>query len=386
MLLHWGAVQHQKNWPGSSMHILITVNAAWNIWNFRKPLIEALLQDGHQLTLIAPFDESVAALKGVGCRFVPLEMDIKGLNPFKDFRLTARMNRQFRRVRPDAILSFTIKNNLFGAFAAKWLGIPFIPTVTGLGTAFLSGGILQRVAEFLYRRAFTGLPTVFFQNADDRDLFISSALIGSEQARLLPGSGIDLERFSAAPYPAGGPTIFLMISRLLRDKGVQEYVDAARIVKQQRDDCVFQLLGAAGAANRSAFGIDSVDEWEAEGVIEYLGTTDDVRSAIERAHCVVLPSYREGAPRTLIEAAAMARPLIATDVPGCRDVVAHGATGYLCDVKSARSLADACAAFLALRAEARAEMGRAGRAKMQAEYDVKLVIEAYRRAVREATR
>ena len=368
------------------MRIVMTVNACWNIWNFRRSLLSALIADGHAVTVLAPEDRSTRDLVALGCDFVALPMSVKGLNPISDFSLLKRFRRELRALQPDLVLGFTIKNNIYGALAAKSLGIRFIPNVTGLGTAFLSGGILQRVAQFLYRRAFSGLPTVFFQNADDRDLFISSALIGSEQARLLPGSGIDLERFSAAPYPVSGPTIFLMISRLLRDKGVQEYVDAARIVKQQRDDCVFQLLGAAGAANRSAFGIDSVDEWEAEGVIEYLGTTDDVRSAIERAHCVVLPSYREGAPRTLIEAAAMARPLIATDVPGCRQVIDEGKTGYLCEVKSARSLADACAAFLALPTEARAEMGRAGRAKMQAEYDVKLVIEAYRRAVREATR
>lgn len=168
----------------------------------------------------------------MGCRFVPLEMNVKGLNPLHDYRLMQRFKRIFRTEAPDVVLSYTIKNNLFGAMAARACGIPFIPNVTGLGTAFLSGGALQRLAEFLYRRAFRGLKTVFFQNTDDRNLFIVRQLVTAEQATILPGSGIDLEDFPAAPYPAGeNETRFLLIARLLRDKGIHEYIDAARRLK-----------------------------------------------------------------------------------------------------------------------------------------------------------
>ncbi len=357
----------------------MTVNAAWNIWNFRLPLVRALLAEGHEVVVLAPKDDATPRLEAEGCRTRHLEMDVKGLDPLADARLLWRFRRLFREIRPDVVLSFTIKNNLFGALAAKRLGIPFVPNVTGLGTAFLSGSVLERVATALYRRAFRGLPAVFFQNGDDRDLFLSRGLVSAPQARLLPGSGIDLERFAAVPYPAGTEeTVFLLIARLLRDKGIVEYVEAARRVKARHPGARFQLLGAVASQNRSAIDAGTVQGWVEEGAIEYLGVVDDVRAAIAEAHCVVLPSYREGAPRTLIEAAALGRPLIATDVPGCRAVVDPEVSGFLCAARSSDSLAAACERFLDLDLDARAEMGQAARTKMEREYDQTIVVEAYR--------
>lgn len=362
------------------MHILITVNAAWNIWNFRRSLVEALLADGHRITILAPYDESVPSLQACGCRFVPLAMDVKGLNPLADFSLVRRFGRHFRSERPDVILSYTIKNNLFGALAARRLGLPFIPNITGLGTAFLSGGFLRAVAEGLYRKAFRHPEVVFFQNADDRDFFIERKLIRAAQAELVPGSGIDLRHFDVAPLPVTKTQpVFLMIARLLRDKGVAEFVDAAIRVKSLLPQARFQLLGALAPENRAAIDPQLVQSWHAEGVIEYLGQAPDVRPYIAAASCVVLPSYREGAPRTLIEAASMGRPIIATDVPGCRSVIEDGVTGYLCTVRSGESLAQACLKFLGLCDEARAAMGKEGRRKMEREFDQAIVIGAYRR-------
>ena len=364
------------------LHIMMTVNAAWNIWNFRRPVVEALIADGHRVTVLAPADDSVADLKSIGCRVLPLEMSVKGLNPLQDLKLIRTFKKVFRSERPDVVLSYTIKNNIFGAMAAKACNIPFIPNVTGLGTAFLSGGVLQTVAEGLYRKAFRSLPSVFFQNTDDRDLFLERRLVKSGQAQLLPGSGIDLDRFSAAKYPTEtkGP-VFLMIARVLRDKGVMEFVEAARLVKAKSPSTRFQLLGAVDAANRTAINAATVKSWQDDGTIKYLGTTDDVRPHIAASHCVVLPSYREGAPRTLIEAAAMARPLIATDVPGCRSVVDDGVSGILCEVRSGESLAAACISFLGLSREEQAAMGRAGRVKMETAFDQALVVQAYRDAI-----
>jgi glycosyltransferase involved in cell wall biosynthesis len=360
----------------------MTVNAAWNIWNFRRPLVEALAADGHRVMVLAPPDDAVSELKQLGCRVRPLEMSVKGLNPIEDLKLQRRFGRIFREERPDAVLSYTIKNNIFGARAARPADVPFIPNVTGLGTAFLSGKLLQTVTEELYRRSFAPLPVVFFQNEDDRGLFLDRRLVRVDQARLLPGSGIDLKRFAPAAMPAPEePLTFLMIARLLRDKGVVEFADAARRVKARHPHARFQLLGAVGSENRSAIGRETLDDWVAEGVVEYLGTTNDVRPAIAAANCVVLPSYREGAPRTLIEAAAMARPLIATDVPGCRAVVDRNVSGYLCDVKSAESLAECMERFLALSPEAQRAMGAAGRTKMEREFDQRLVVDAYREAL-----
>jgi glycosyltransferase involved in cell wall biosynthesis len=364
------------------MKILMTVNASWNIWNFRRPIVDALVGGGHAVTVLAPKDDTVAKLLGLGCQVRHLEMSVKGLNPATDLALLLRMRRAFRDLKPDVILSYTIKNNIFGAMAAKSLGIPFIPNVTGLGTAFLSGGLLEAIAVGLYKAAFRNLPVVFFQNEDDRDLFIDRGIVTASQAQLLPGSGIDLERFAPAPYPEDGEApIFLMIARLLRDKGVLEYVDAARRVKADHPEVRFQILGATASENRSAIDRETVRGWEEDGLIEYLGKTDDVRPAIAAASCVVLPSYREGAPRTLIEAAAMARPLIATDVPGCRAVVDPGKTGLLCQVKSGESLAEACGTFLSFGLQAWAEMGREGREKMKREYSQEIVVDAYQRAI-----
>ncbi len=367
------------------MHALMTVNAAWNIWNFRKPIVQALLARGHKVTILAPRDDFVDHLTQIGCAFVPLEMNAKGLNPLDEWKLLRQFQQVFKQQKPDIILSYTIKNNTFGALAAKSLGLPFVPNVSGLGTGFLSGGTLQFIVEQLYRRAYRDLPVIFFQNEDDRDLFTSRRLVTVDQARLLPGSGIDLEHFQATDLPRNETPVFLLIARLLRDKGVLEFVEAARQVKSDHPDARFQLLGAAESENRTAIAACTVDEWVREGIVEYLGTTPDVRLTIAAAHCIVLPSYREGAPRTLIEAAAMARPLIATDVPGCRTVVDHNETGFLCDVRSVDSLATAMRRFLDLPVERRSEMGQAGRAKMEREYDQKLVVEAYAHAVRDLT-
>ncbi|WP_204318723.1 glycosyltransferase family 4 protein [Pseudooceanicola aestuarii] len=375
----------QSSAEAQPLNVMLTVNAAWNVWNFRQPVLKALLSKGHRVTVLAPPDDSVEMLKEMGCRVLPLEMSAKGLNPLEGLRLRRAFLRAFRQERPDIVFSYTIKNNLFGAMAARRCGVPFLPNVTGLGTAFLSGGALQRVAETLYRHAFRPLPKVFFQNEDDRRLFLSRRLVREDQAEVLPGSGIDLEHFARAPYPEGKETRFLMIARLLRDKGAREYVEAARTLKAEGANARFQILGAPDSENRTAISREEVAEWEAEGIIDYLGTAPDVRPHIAEAHCIVLPSYREGAPRTLIEAAAMARPLIATDVPGCTAVVDHDANGFLCEVRSGASLAEACRRFLSMEASAQREMGLAGRAKMVAQYDEALIVAAYERATSEMT-
>ncbi len=356
----------------------MTANMAWNIWNFRRPVFTELLQRGCRVTVLAPPDESVADLQDAGCSFIPLEMDVKGLNPIEDLKLVRAFRRHFLELCPDAILSYTIKNNIFGAFASRRTKVPFIPNVTGLGTAFLSGGMLQTVAELLYRSSYRNLPVVFFQNDDDRDLFLKRRLVRPGQAQLLPGSGIDLVRYPATPLPPEDePPTFLMIARLLRDKGVYEYVEAAQRVKQRCPTARFQILGAIGADNRTAIDAAEVDAWKNQGLIEHLGTTHDVRPHIANAHCVVLPSYREGAPRTLIEGAAMARPLIATDVPGCRSIVDPDETGYLCNVKSGASLAEACLRFLDQPYADMIAMGAAGRRKMERQFDEKIIIVSY---------
>ncbi|MFZ1742763.1 MAG: glycosyltransferase family 4 protein [Pontixanthobacter sp.] len=364
------------------MHIVLTVNASWNIWNFRKPLVEALLADGHRVTILAPTDETVSKLTGLGADYVPLEMDVRGLGLLSNLGLVGHFKRHFSVLKPDVVLSYTIKNNIFGAVAARAMNIPFLPNVTGLGTIFLGSKPMFLAGKLLYRFALGRLPIVFVQNDDDREFLIANHLLKQQQVKMLPGSGIDLEGFSASPLlgkEAG--TIFLMISRLIRDKGVGEYLDAARIAKAANPELVFQLLGPLGSENRTAISESELTPYAEDGSVTYLGATDDVRPYVQAAHCVVLPSYREGAPRSLIEAAAMGRPIITTDVPGCRAVVENGVSGLLCEVRDAKSLAASCLQFAAQAPPAMQAIGDAEHALMKRDYDVAIVIARYRTAI-----
>ncbi len=265
------------------------------------------------------------------------------------------------------------------------LGIPVINNVSGLGTAFVRQGLITRIATTLYRQALRRSATVFFQNDEDRAHFVAARIVDPARARLLPGSGVDLERFAPAPLPAGQPFVFLLIARLLWDKGVQEYVDAAVIVKQQHPDARFQILGFADVDNRTAVPRTTLDRWIGDGPLEYLGVTDDVRPHIIASDCVVLPSYREGLPRSLLEASAMARPIVATDVPGVRQVVDDGVTGLLCTVRSAESLAQVMLAMIAMPRDARRAMGQAGRVRVERDYAIAEVTRCYLAAIEDAS-
>lgn len=368
-------------------HILLSTNTSWNIMNFRAGLVRALAGSGFEVVAVSPSDAHVERLEKIGCRHLPLAMDNKGTNPLRDAMLFLRYLRLMRRERPDVYLGWTIKPNVYGSLAAHLLGIPTVNNVSGLGTAFLRDGWLSRLVKFLYRVALARSVCVFFQNRDDRDLFARLGLVRPEQARLLPGSGIDLDRFSpipSVPREADEAPSFLLVARLLWDKGVGEYVEAARLVKRQVPWAQFRLLGFLDVENRSALPREAVEGWVREGIIDYLGSTDDVRPHIADADCVVLPSYREGTPRSLLEAAAMAKPLIATDVPGCREVVDDGVNGWLCKVKDAEDLAAAMLRFARTPGPQRLEMGRRSRLKAEREFDEKIVIEAYLDAIRQA--
>ena len=315
-------------------------------------------------------------MRDLGVERIAIEIDRAGLNPLADLRLLARYRSLLKRLMPAAYLSYTIKPNIYGSFAAASLGIPALPNVSGLGTAFIRGGPLQAIVTRLYRMGFARAPAVIFQNDEDRRLFVDRRMVRNNQVRVLPGSGVDLERFTPAPLPAG-PPVFLFIGRLLRDKGVVEFVEAARSLKPELPLARFQLLGGLDEGNRTAIGQGEIASWVAEGVVEHLGTTDDVRPFIAGATAVVLPSYREGLPRSLLEAAAMARPLVASDVPGCREVVEDGVNGYLCAARDVASLSEAMRRLANLPPDEQLAMGEAGRRRVQERYSEAFVIRAY---------
>lgn len=358
--------------------IAVSINTSWNIYNFRGSLIRAFVAAGYEVLAVAPHDEYSDRLESLGCRFVPLEMDNKGTSLLKDALLFLRFWLFFRRERPDIFLGYTIKPNVYGSIAAHSNHVPVINNVSGLGTAFIRETWLTRVVRWLYWAAFKRSRTVFFQNKDDRDLFIHQGLVIREKALLLPGSGVDLNYFQ----PRAGPArkagfVFLLVARLLLDKGVREFVEGARLVRREVPSTRFQLLGPVDAQNQTAIDQKTIDDWCAEHIVEYLGATDDVRPFVAEADCVVLPSYREGTPRSLLEGAAMGKPLIATDVPGCREVVDDGVNGFLCCLRDSQSLAEQMLQMVRLPDEARVAMGRASRVKAEREFDEQIVIKRY---------
>ena len=360
--------------------VLICLNLAWNLVNFRSGLIRALVEAGYEVVAVAPRDGYESHLAELGCRYVELPMDNRGTHPGRDLLLLLRFVRLFWRERPDVYLGYTVKPNVYGSLAARLLGIPVINNIAGLGAVFIQGGRLAQVVRWLYRQALRASRKVFFQNDDDRQLFIAGGLVRAEVADLLPGSGIDLARFALAPPKVDngeGKFRFLLVARMLRDKGVVEFVEAAALLKPRWPQAEFCLLGFVDAQNPTAISRAQMDAWVAQGHVLYLGVSDDVRAEIADADCVVLPSYREGTPRTLLEAAAMGRPLVATDVAGCREVVVDGANGFLCKPRDSHDLAAKMEAMMKLRPEQREAMGRLGRAKVQREFDEQFVIEKY---------
>lgn len=361
------------------MKIVATVNAAWNLVNFRMGVLRALLARGDEVVALAPEDPaSRARLADAGIRLIALPMDSAGISPVRDLKLMLGFRRVLARERPDVMLGYTIKPNVYGSLAARSLGIPTLNNISGLGTGFMRDGLLNKVVRGLYRVGLAKAHTVFFQNADDRSQFVDLRLVRPEQTVLLPGSGIDLDRFAAAPPPdPGRPLQFLLVARMLWDKGVGEYVEAARAVKADYPDVRFGLLGGLGAENRTAIPRETVEGWVRKGVVEYHPPVDDVRAPMAAADVIVLPSYREGTSRVLLEASALARPMITTDVPGCRDVVEDGVAGLLAKVRDHRSLADAMRRMIALSPDQRAAMGQAARARVERDYAEQRVIDIY---------
>lgn len=364
------------------MKVAIVLNTSWNIYNFRKSFVKALIDDGHEVHTIAPFDNYTHYLLQAGCTHHSVRMDSRGANPLKDLGLIFELGLIYYKVKPDVVLHFTVKPNVYGTLAATLLGIPVINNVCGLGTVFLKKGMVSNIAKLLYKVSFRFPKKVFFQNPEDRELFVSQKLVSAKIVGEVPGSGINPALFTPSQEQKGVFT-FLLISRLIYDKGISEYIEAIKILRTKNVHARFLLLGAKDTEHKRGIPSETIDNWIKEGLVEYLGKTDDVRPYIDRVNCVVLPSYREGSPRSLMEAACMAKPLIATDVPGCRQVVDDGLTGMLCKVQDATDLAEKMMAMLETSVATRMQMGEAGRRKMEKEFSDSVVIEKYRATIRE---
>jgi len=341
--------------------------------------MKALKEKDFDVYAVAPYDEFSENLKREFKYYKIKNLDRKGTNPFKDLKLLMEYIRIYRKIKPDLVINFTIKPNIYSSIACGFLGIKCVSVITGLGYVYVKGGILEKFVSTLYKIAFKFNKYVMFLNQDDLQTLVRRSIINSQKTILLKSEGINVEYFS--PDFCKNITkekdkfIFLMVSRLLWDKGVGEYVEAGRRIKEKYPYVELWLLGALDKGNPSAIPEEKLREWE--GIIRYLGETKDVRPYVCQADCVVLPSYREGTPRTLLEAMAMEKPIITTDAPGCREVIRDGVNGFMVKPRDVESLYEAMEKMIKLPEEKRQEFGKKGRELALQEFDEKIIIKRY---------
>lgn len=362
------------------MKIIIFGNSADSIVNFRGDLIRELIDQGHQVLAFAPETSELLKQKinNIGARFVPIYVERTGVNPLKDIKTVVDLIGLLKKEKPDIILSYTIKSVIYGSIAAGLSGIKKIYSmITGLGYAFsdsdnsLKQKVVYFAVRFLYKQSLRFNRKIFFQNPDDRNLFIQLHLIKDiNQAVLINGSGVNIDRFVPAKLPE--KISFLLIARLLKDKGVGEYAAAAHIIKRKYPDIIFKLVGWR-YDNPTVISKEKLQSWIDEGIIEYLGRLDDVRPVIAESSVYVLPSYyREGTPRTILEAMAIGRPVITTDVPGCRETVIDGKNGFLVPARDIDKLTEAMERFISNPVLIKT-MGNESRKIAEEKYDVRKV-------------
>ena len=358
--------------------VVLSANNCWNLANFRAPLLSGLQDAGYRIVAFAPLDAHAADLRAKGIEVHDVPIARSGMNPLTDVRLLIRYTRMLRALRPAAYCGFTIKPNVYGAIAARMAGVPAINNVTGLATPYLSEGLVWAVAERLYRFAFRRSHTVFYHNPEDLRLMLERRVIRPDQGRVVPGSGVNLHQFQpASDDPGTGPLRFLFFGRLILHKGIREFIEAARLLRPILPDARFQLLGNPDPGNPTSVSDQELKSWIDDGIVEHLGEHRDVRPLIGQASVVVLPTYREGLSRALLEGAAMGKPLLGTDVAGSRELIEDGVTGLLCRARDSGSLAEAMERMARLPRERLRAMGAAGRKKMEREFSEERVVQAY---------
>jgi glycosyltransferase involved in cell wall biosynthesis len=367
------------------MHIAITANTSWYLFNFRKNTIIALINQGYNVSAIAPRDEYSSKFSELGCEFIDISIDQGGTNPIRDIKTFFDFYRIYRNKKFDVALNFTPKNNIYSTLAAYCHGTKSINNIAGLGILFINESITSKLARFLYKISQPKATKLFFQNEDDRKLFLEKKITTVVPNDRLPGSGVDLSRFTLTPAPDDNKVRFLLIARMLYDKGIQQYVDAARILKNKYGtDIEFCLLGFLDVNNPSAVSSKDMNSWVEEGVINYLGVSDNVEQEIAKVDCMVLPSYyREGVPKSLLEAGAMGKPIVTTDNVGCRETVDDGVNGFLCVPRSTESLTEKLELVFNMSHQERLVMGQNSRKKIKDEFDEQIVINKYLQAINE---
>ncbi len=347
--------------------ILILTNNDIGLYKFRKELIQTFIDAGHKVVIGLPYGDYVENLKDMGCLFIETPMERRGMNPVHDLKLYRQYHRIIKEEQPDLVITYTIKPNIYGGSTCRKLRVPYISNITGLGTAFQSSRLRMLVTN-MYKYALKNAETVFFENQTNMDLFINEGIISKEQGYQLNGAGINLEEYPYASLKDDDKTHFLFIGRVMKEKGIDELLAAAQKLQQEYDICL-DVIGPYEDDYRAI-----IAEAAKTGIINYHGYQKDVRPFIENCQCYVLPSYHEGMSNTLLEAAAMGRPLITSDIPGCREAVKDNVSGYLCVAKDVNSLYEAMKRYSALSFDSRNKMSITGRQHMEAVFAKEKVV------------
>lgn len=354
--------------------VLLAINFDEGLYNFRKELLEALIKAGYEVHIAVPDGSFIKRLCRMGCLFHDTHLNRRGKNPLQELSLIRRYDALLKEIRPDVVLTYTIKPNLYLGFLCRLRKIPYITTITGLGTAVEGYGILQGITKRLYKAALLKAAVVFFQNETNERLF-SELGIAKGRHRMLPGSGVNLQRFAYQPFPEGDTTEFLFISRVMKEKGIEEYLDAAEVIKKEHPEAVFRILGFL---EDDYTGRKRFDRLRQEGVIQFEGSVENVIPYIRNSQCTVHPSYYpEGMSNVCLESAACGRAVITTDRAGCRETIKNGSSGFLVKERDSHDLIEKIRQFLALPIEERIRLGRNGRAYMEEKFDRSIVVQNY---------
>ena len=358
------------------MKIALVSNTSWYLKNFRLGLIRQLRSRNHQIVIIAPEDDSTRVLQDAGGIFLPIKLTSKSRNVINEIVFLWRFALILKREKPSIAFFFTVKPNIYGGLLARLMDVRYVATITGLGTVFINENFTTRIVECLYRFALNGAEQVFFQNNSDKKLFENRGLIRVDKGLTIPGSGVDTKIFSySAPVQKleTDEFVFLMIARMIRDKGVVEYCRASKQVKDRFPKIECRLIGAVDIDNTTAIPKAELEQLVAESNVNFLSESDNIGKSIADSDCIVLPSYREGLSRVLLEAGAIGRPAITTDVPGCRDIIGHNTTGFLCRPRDTEDLIQKMIKMVQTPARIREDMGRAARDKIVGEFEARIV-------------